>query len=247
MAGVSRLIAAGTDVNAKRKNGATALMLASENGHEAVVAALLAAGADVNTKLPNGGMALMLASQNGHEAVVTALLKAGADVNAKLPNGGTALLTASFEGHDAVVAALLMGGADVNAKDNNGRTALDIASHRGQRQIVGVLQKEVRDAAEQRRATTTVEGSVVAREYRRRMQDEIADIETRSAQANKIDEMRSLRHQILNHLTAKVISELAASCGISETVVQQMLAANPIPSGEQDPFGKYRGPSHLLD
>jgi hypothetical protein len=92
-----------------------------------------------------------------------------------------------------------------------------------------------------------VEGRVIAREYRRRMQEEIADIEARSAQSNKIDEMRALRHQILNHLTARVISELSGTHGISEPEVQMMLAANPIGHGEHDPFAEHRGPSHLLD
>jgi serine/threonine-protein phosphatase 6 regulatory ankyrin repeat subunit B len=45
------LLAAGADVNAKDKDGVTALMWASQGGHITVVQALLAAKADVNAKM----------------------------------------------------------------------------------------------------------------------------------------------------------------------------------------------------
>ena len=47
---VKALISAGADVNAKAKNGTTALMAASYNGHTEIAQALIAARADVNAK-----------------------------------------------------------------------------------------------------------------------------------------------------------------------------------------------------
>ena len=47
---VHALLAKGADVNAKSSGGATALMLASQDGHLEVVNALLAKGAEVNAK-----------------------------------------------------------------------------------------------------------------------------------------------------------------------------------------------------
>ena len=44
------LLEAGADVNAKRKNGETAVMTDSAKGHIEVVKVLLEAGADVNAK-----------------------------------------------------------------------------------------------------------------------------------------------------------------------------------------------------
>jgi ankyrin repeat protein len=65
-------------VNAQAGDGGTALMLASQNGHQEVVRALLGAQADVNAKAGNGATALMLASKNGHQEVVQLLKSAGA-------------------------------------------------------------------------------------------------------------------------------------------------------------------------
>ena len=61
------------DVNAAREDGVTALMLASQQGNDAVVYYLLIkeGNADANAARENGVTALMLASQNGHDAVVS--------------------------------------------------------------------------------------------------------------------------------------------------------------------------------
>ncbi|MGD0201363.1 MAG: ankyrin repeat domain-containing protein, partial [Bryobacteraceae bacterium] len=75
---VKALLAAGSDVNAKRDDGATALMLASQYGRQEVVRALLDAQADVNAKRGDGATALMVASQYGRQEVVRALLDAQA-------------------------------------------------------------------------------------------------------------------------------------------------------------------------
>ena len=61
-------------VNAKATDGATALYLASQNGHTGIVKSLLAAGADVNSKTRAGATALAIAKQRGHAEVVKVLL-----------------------------------------------------------------------------------------------------------------------------------------------------------------------------
>ena len=58
----------GANVAQADTDGSTALMLASSNGHEAVVRALVALGADVSQADKQGRTALMAASSRGHEA-----------------------------------------------------------------------------------------------------------------------------------------------------------------------------------
>ena len=66
-------------------------MLASENGHCAVVQALLQKKAQINMKDSSGKTALMLATENGHGAVVKALLQKGANAVLKDINDNNAL------------------------------------------------------------------------------------------------------------------------------------------------------------
>lgn len=108
---VEMLLSGGADVNAKNRDGWTALMWASWYGHKDVVSLLLANGADVNAKDSNGRTALMWASINGHKDVVSLLIANGADVNAKDKWGQTALMLASYRGHKDIVELLRKYGA----------------------------------------------------------------------------------------------------------------------------------------
>jgi ankyrin repeat protein len=127
------------DVNAADKDGNTALMIASREGHTETVKALLEKGADVNATNKNGNTALILASQLDHTETVKALLEKGADVNATNMAGETPLIWASLKGHTEIVKALLEKGAEVNAKAKNGWTALIYASANGHTEMVKAL------------------------------------------------------------------------------------------------------------
>ena len=130
---VRRLLAApGIDINAKDKDGNTALIVAVKRVHTAIVDLLLAApGIDIDVNAegsqPVDWTALTWAASEGNTAVVDLLLAAGADVDAKTNNGATALIWAAVGGHAAMVRQLLAAGADVDAKTNNGDTALMLA------------------------------------------------------------------------------------------------------------------------
>lgn len=138
LAGLMRtLLKAGADlsVNAKDKQGQTALMYFVDGFNQSAIAmtaafkVLLAAGANVNATDANGQSALMHAvvsyfdAKAGH---VQMLIAAGANVNQIDVKGQTALMLAARISSVELVNALLKGGAaaTINTKDKEGNTAL---------------------------------------------------------------------------------------------------------------------------
>jgi len=84
---IKLLISVGVNLNAKNKNGETALMKASVNGNEDIVKLLIKIGADINAKNKYGSTALMYASANNYKEMVDLLKRYGAkDVNESLNN-----------------------------------------------------------------------------------------------------------------------------------------------------------------
>jgi uncharacterized protein len=122
----------GANINARDKNGGTALMAAVNFGQTKIVKLLIEKGADVNAKQIDGGLtALMIASlgeRPNNVEIVEILLAKGADVNAKNNMGMTALMYASYYNLIDVANVLIDNGADVNAKrDGNLLTPLGYA------------------------------------------------------------------------------------------------------------------------
>jgi cytohesin len=76
-------LAAGTDVNAKGKNGWTPLHRAAIYGRKEIVELLIAKGAEVNAQGQYMGTPLHNAANKGHKKIVELLIAKGADVNAK--------------------------------------------------------------------------------------------------------------------------------------------------------------------
>jgi len=71
-----RLIDAGTNVNARSRQGYTPLMIAASHGHEEIVELLLSKGADLTTVDSEGRNALQIAQQAGRDNCVAHLLSA---------------------------------------------------------------------------------------------------------------------------------------------------------------------------
>ncbi len=124
--GVIKAIRAGAEVNAKNKNGWTALMWVAMNGHTEIVNVLIKAGAEVNAKNKNGWTALIAAANKGHAGTANALIEAGAD-DLTDNNGKTALIHAAESDNPDTVNALIEAGSYVKQKDKSGKTALDYA------------------------------------------------------------------------------------------------------------------------
>ena len=118
------LLEAGAKVDAKERNGQTALMWAAAEGHAEVVELLVKAGADPKAWLKSGFTPLLFAAREGRTEAVKALLKAGVDVNSVIEtdrrggyaprNGSSALILAIENGHFELAAALLKAGAHPN-------------------------------------------------------------------------------------------------------------------------------------
>jgi len=106
-----RLLAVGSDVNARDRIGRTALMIVCERGQADAVRLLLKKGAEVNAKDNFGRTALMVAARAGQPDVVELLLEKGADANAKDNDGMSALQLAKARGHKEIAELLTAHGA----------------------------------------------------------------------------------------------------------------------------------------
>jgi hypothetical protein len=125
--GVQAALQAGVDPDLRGGNGCTALMLAAQKGHVAVVGALVGGGAAVGAVDGRGWTALHLAAEYGHAALVEALAGAGASVDAVTKSGDTPLSLAAYYGKTEAAAALLGAGADATRPTRQGKTAAEWA------------------------------------------------------------------------------------------------------------------------
>ena len=135
----------GANVNAKDKDGKTALMLIYQDGNISsileVAKFLVEQGANVNAKDKDGKTALMLWDRRSEVGIIGGkddlemikfLIEKGTDLNAKDKNGWTALMHYGNSGAEIdKIKFLVEKGADVNAKTKNGWTALMFAAGRG--------------------------------------------------------------------------------------------------------------------
>jgi ankyrin repeat protein len=139
--------AAGLTVDAQDSSGNTALVRASEKGHEDAVRLLLARSARQELQGNGGWTALHLAAYKGHAGIVEQLCAApgaAAAVALRTRNGNTPLMLAISHGGggERLVVALLAvdtAGAAVNSQNGEGSTALMWASSIGHGDAVRLL------------------------------------------------------------------------------------------------------------
>jgi len=139
--------AAGVMVDAQCNKGNTALIFASDRGHEGAVRLLLARGARQELQDKDGDTALHCAAFKGHAGNVEQLCAApgaAAVLALRDKDGSTPLLLAvsGGGGGERLVAALLAAdaaGAAVDAQNKLGNTALIYASYDGHEDTVHLL------------------------------------------------------------------------------------------------------------
>jgi ankyrin repeat protein len=139
---VKLVIDGGADVNAKKSNDWTPLLLAAKLGNLEVVNALLGKGANVDDKTSSKYQftPLHLAARNGHNEVIEALLDKNANINARTEFEFTPLHLAADNGHlDAVQALLKDNHIIINAETKDKSTPLHLASKKDHLSVVEAL------------------------------------------------------------------------------------------------------------
>lgn len=133
---VTWLINAGDEVNVRRANVDTPLIMAARHGKTDVTQRLLDAGADPDGRGTRDVTALHVANT----ATVSAMqLAAGADPDVRDKDGETPLFGAALRGQLELVRLLVGAGTDVNALNEKKETALFQAGQRGVIKVVHYL------------------------------------------------------------------------------------------------------------
>ena len=102
------LLEKGADVDAQSRNGASATLMAAENGCEEAVDVLCKVGrANVTLCTKKGKTALHEAARYGHARVVAQLMENGADLLRLTSDGRTSVFLAAQSGHVAVIKLIL--------------------------------------------------------------------------------------------------------------------------------------------
>lgn len=128
---VKLLIKAKAQINAKSKDGQTAMFVAAFLNKKEIVGFLISAGADLNLGEKSHLTPLMVAASQGFTEVAALLIASKANVNAKGKLGLNALFNASGNGHTEIVKYLIEAKADVNSKTQEGFSPLAIAAKNG--------------------------------------------------------------------------------------------------------------------
>jgi len=123
---VGLLLKAGAKTNIG--NGAVSLILACENGNDAVISLLLDAHADVNARRADGVSAFHLCASRASTENLSRMIDAGASLDTPNAEGQTALMFAAAAGNAQNVALLLGHHADVKAVTKGGFTPLFFAA-----------------------------------------------------------------------------------------------------------------------
>lgn len=128
---VAALIERGADVNARDRNGRTALWHAAQFSSLQVLRELHRCYASVDAKDSDGRTALSHAASAGKHEAVLELIRVGASVHAVDHSDRSALSHAAELGQLEVLTALARRGAGLDVADTLGRTALSYAAQSG--------------------------------------------------------------------------------------------------------------------
>ena len=139
LAAVERLLAGGTDPNARDYYGSTTLH--DSIRHLGVAVVLLHHGADPRARDSYGETPLHIWAQVGTDAAVaSALVEAGAEVNARNVYGETPIYLTGLLDNPEAATVLLRLGADPMIPNCDGETPIEVARRQGHDDVVRVIE-----------------------------------------------------------------------------------------------------------
>ena len=124
-------IRAGMEVDIRRSDEWTPLMVALFNGHEETAMMLLSRGANVRAKARHGYEPIHWAALNGYDRALRFIIDKGGNANAETEFGWTPLLQAATRGHVGIARLLIQKNALVNASEKEGWAPLHKACANG--------------------------------------------------------------------------------------------------------------------
>ncbi|KIW28006.1 uncharacterized protein PV07_07698 [Cladophialophora immunda] len=174
-----------SDGDVWEEDGGTSLILAVEEGHEALVLLLLDNGADISATQAHGVTALHAAARSGHSRLAEMLISRGIDISTKDEMGKTALHHAARWGQAETAQILLKSKANPLAEDHEGNTAVHEAAVSGHEEVLKLLLEHVGkgDETEQLLATTRLRRAVDQAE-----KDEVRSLLEKGADPNLVSQ-----------------------------------------------------------
>jgi ankyrin repeat protein len=156
-AAIRSWLGSGAPIDARSKDGLTALLAAAQGNQAGVMRLLIASGADVNARDADGSSALLTAALNAGPEVVRLLIDGGArlvdastqfraNAHADLEDAYTPLLYMTIKGQSENVTRMLAAGADPNHKIND-RSLTMYSSEHDWAALVDLLDRAARPKA----------------------------------------------------------------------------------------------------
>jgi ankyrin repeat protein len=150
---IDLLLTQGANINARNKEGLTAIVKAAMRGDIKIVEYLYQKGASLK-ELDNKGNNIIInvlkTKPQNALTLIEWLVKNGAIINAQNNNGLTALMVASHQGNLPIVKLLASNGASQDLKAKNGLTAIQFAQNVGNEEVVNYLKRLKTDESFQR-------------------------------------------------------------------------------------------------
>lgn len=126
-------------VNSLTHEGESALYLAAQHGHLAVVRILLKAHANINQPTNDLSCPLFAAVDGGHKKIVELLVRKGAEVNGTHTSScWSCLHQSAYKGYSDIL-RILVGVCNLEALDDHKITPLFVAAQYGQQQCLEIL------------------------------------------------------------------------------------------------------------